>query len=111
MFLQHHKYDTAMKTAIMIWTRLISNIGLFQNRISDRDPKFSSALWTNLQKLFGTKLSFSTAYHPQTDCLVEIMIKTSKDIMRRLCAYVLELKDSDGFTHLWCTVLPALEMA
>ncbi|MBW0474725.1 hypothetical protein O181_014440 [Austropuccinia psidii MF-1] len=62
-------------------------------------------------KLFGTKLSFSTAYHPQTDGLAERMIQTSEDMIRRFCAYGLEFKDSDGFTHEWCTLITALELA
>ncbi|MBW0558173.1 hypothetical protein O181_097888 [Austropuccinia psidii MF-1] len=41
MFLPCHKDDTAMDTAIMIWNRVISDTGLFQNIISDRDPKFT----------------------------------------------------------------------
>ncbi|MBW0564161.1 hypothetical protein O181_103876 [Austropuccinia psidii MF-1] len=67
MFLPCHKDDTAMDKAIMIWNKVISHTGLLQNIISDRDPKFTSELWTNLHNLFGTKLSFSTAYHPQND--------------------------------------------
>ncbi|MBW0537936.1 hypothetical protein O181_077651 [Austropuccinia psidii MF-1] len=63
MFLPCHKDYTAMDTAIMIWNKAISHTGLFQNIISDRDPKFTSALWTSLNNIFGTKLSFSTAYH------------------------------------------------
>ncbi|MBW0582808.1 hypothetical protein O181_122523 [Austropuccinia psidii MF-1] len=37
------------------------------------------------------------------------MIQTLEDMIRRFCAYGLELKDSDGFTHDWCTLIPALE--
>ncbi|MBW0588730.1 hypothetical protein O181_128445 [Austropuccinia psidii MF-1] len=111
MFLPYHKDDAAMDTAIMIWNKVISHTGLFQNIISDRDPKFTSELWTNLHNLFGTKLSFSTAYHPQTDGLAEKMIQTLEDMIRRFCAYGLEFKDSDGFTHYWCTLIPALELA
>ncbi|MBW0566351.1 hypothetical protein O181_106066 [Austropuccinia psidii MF-1] len=81
------------------------------NIMSDGDPKFTSALWTNLHRLFGTKLSFSTAYHPQTDGLSERMIQTLEDMFRRFCAYGLEYKDSGGFTHDWCTLIPALELA
>ncbi|MBW0572819.1 hypothetical protein O181_112534 [Austropuccinia psidii MF-1] len=29
----------------------------------------------------------------------------------RFCAYGLEFKDSDGFTHDWCTLIPAVELA
>ncbi|MBW0539765.1 hypothetical protein O181_079480 [Austropuccinia psidii MF-1] len=106
-----HKDDTAMDTAIMIWNKVISHTGIFQNIISDTDPKFTSELWTNLHNVFGTKLSFSTAYHPQTDGLAERMIKTFGDMIRRFCAYGLELNNSDGFTHDWCTLIPALELA
>ncbi|MBW0565942.1 hypothetical protein O181_105657 [Austropuccinia psidii MF-1] len=74
IFLPCHKDDTAMDTALLIWNRVISHTGLFKNIISDRDPKFTSALWTNLHNLLGKKLSFSTAYHPQTDGLAERMI-------------------------------------
>ncbi|MBW0590768.1 hypothetical protein O181_130483 [Austropuccinia psidii MF-1] len=103
MFLPCHKDDTAMDTVIMIWNKVISHTGLFQNIISDRDPKFTSALWT--------KLSFSTAYHPQTNGLAERMIRTLEDMIRIFCAYALEFRDSDGFTHDWCTLMPALELA
>ncbi|MBW0537745.1 hypothetical protein O181_077460 [Austropuccinia psidii MF-1] len=65
MFLPCHKDDTAMDTAMMIWNKFIRHTGLFQNIISHRDPKFTSALWTNHHNLFGTKISFSTSYHPK----------------------------------------------
>ncbi|MBW0512959.1 hypothetical protein O181_052674 [Austropuccinia psidii MF-1] len=38
------------------------------------------------------------------------MIPTWQDMVRRLCAYGLELKDCYGFTHEWYTLLPALEL-
>ncbi|MBW0543456.1 hypothetical protein O181_083171 [Austropuccinia psidii MF-1] len=99
-----------MDTAVMIWNEMISHTGLFQNIISDRDPKFTSELWTNLYHLFGTKLSFSTPHHPQTDGLEERRIQTLEEMIRRFCAYGLELKDSYGFTHYWCTLVPDLEL-
>ncbi|MBW0553351.1 hypothetical protein O181_093066 [Austropuccinia psidii MF-1] len=103
MLLPCHKDDKAMDTAIMIWNKVIRHTGLFQNIISDRDPKFTSELWTKLHNLFGTKLSFSKAYHCQTDGLAKRMIQTLGDMIRRLCAYGLEVKYSDGFTQDWCT--------
>ncbi|MBW0528572.1 hypothetical protein O181_068287 [Austropuccinia psidii MF-1] len=44
IFLPCHKDDTAMDTALIIWNRVISHTGLFKDIISDRDPKFTSAL-------------------------------------------------------------------
>ncbi|MBW0503909.1 hypothetical protein O181_043624 [Austropuccinia psidii MF-1] len=100
-----------MDTVLLICNRVISHTGLFENIISDRDPKFRSALWTNLHKLLGTKLSFSTAYNPKTDELAERMIQTLEDMIRRFCAYGLYLKDSDGFTHDWCALIPDSKLA
>ncbi|MBW0503044.1 hypothetical protein O181_042759 [Austropuccinia psidii MF-1] len=111
IFLTCHKDDTAMDTALLIWNEVVSWTGIFKNIISDGDPKFTSALWENLHQLFGTKLSFSTAYHPQTDGLAERMIQTLEDKVRRFCTYGLEHKDFDGFTQEWCTLLLTLELA
>ncbi|MBW0476334.1 hypothetical protein O181_016049 [Austropuccinia psidii MF-1] len=58
IFLPFHKDTSAMDKAIMIWNIVIVNTGLFQKVILDRDPKFTSALWTNPHNFLGTKLSF-----------------------------------------------------
>ncbi|MBW0588923.1 hypothetical protein O181_128638 [Austropuccinia psidii MF-1] len=100
-----------MDTALLIWNRVVSWTSIFTNLISDRDTNFTSALWKNLHQLFGTKLSFSTAYHPQTDGLAERMIQNLEYMVRIFCAYGLESKVFDGFTHAWCTLLPELELA
>ncbi|MBW0569902.1 hypothetical protein O181_109617 [Austropuccinia psidii MF-1] len=108
IFLPCHKDDTAISTALLIRNRVKSWTGIFTNIISDTDPKFTSALWTNLHQLFGKNMSFSTAYYPKTDGLAERMIQTLKDMVRRFFAYGLEFKYCDGFTHDLCTLLPAL---
>ncbi|MBW0529545.1 hypothetical protein O181_069260 [Austropuccinia psidii MF-1] len=90
-----------MDTTLFLWSRVISHTGLFKSFRSNRDPKFTSALWTNLPRFFGTKLSFSSEYPPQTDGLEERMIQTLENMFRRFCAYGLELKASDGFNHDW----------
>ncbi|MBW0460841.1 hypothetical protein O181_000556 [Austropuccinia psidii MF-1] len=105
IFLPCHKADTAMDTDLLIWT------GIFINIISDRDLKFTLALWTNLHQLFVTTLSFSTAYPPQTNGLAERIIQNLEHMVRRTCSYDLDLKDCDGFRNYWCTLLPALELA
>ncbi|MBW0515636.1 hypothetical protein O181_055351 [Austropuccinia psidii MF-1] len=57
IFLPCHKDNTAMGTALL-WSGVISHTGLFKDIISDRDPKFTSALCTNLHRLFGTNFTF-----------------------------------------------------
>ncbi|MBW0500214.1 hypothetical protein O181_039929 [Austropuccinia psidii MF-1] len=100
-----------MDTAFLRWNKIISWTGIFTNIISDRNHKFTSALQTNRHQFFGTKLSFSTAYHPQTDGLAERMIQTLEDMVRRLCACGIDLKECIVFNHDWCTLLPELEFA
>ncbi|MBW0499808.1 hypothetical protein O181_039523 [Austropuccinia psidii MF-1] len=94
-----HKDDTAMDIALLIWNRVISWTGIFTNIISNREPKFTSALWTNFHQLFGKRFSFSTASHKQTDGMTERMIQTLEDVVRRFCAYGLEFEYCDGFNH------------
>ena len=96
---------------MLFWEKLISDVGLPKVIISDRDPKFTCAFWKSLYKLMNTKLALSTAYHPQTDGLAERNIQTLENMIRRYCAFGLEYKDKDGYTHDWVSLLPALEIA
>ena len=41
--------------------------GVLVTIVSDRDPRFTARLWQSLQEALGTRLTLSTAYHPQTD--------------------------------------------
>ncbi|MBW0468169.1 hypothetical protein O181_007884 [Austropuccinia psidii MF-1] len=110
-FLPCHKEDTAMDTALLFWNNIISIYGVPKIIISDRDPKFTSEFWTNFYEMLDTKLALSTAYHPQKDGLAERMIQTMEDIFRRFCAYGMEYKDHEGYTHYWVTLLPAVQLA
>ena len=50
--------------------------------VSDRDPRFTTRLWQSLQSALGTKLTFSTAYYPQTDGQSERTIQILEDMLR-----------------------------
>eukprot|EP00253_Pinus_taeda_P006607 PITA_06607 len=61
--------------------------GLPKVIISDRDVKFTSAFWRTLFEGLGTQLSFSTAYHPQTDGQTERVNQVLEDMLR---SYVMQ---------------------
>jgi len=66
--------------------------------VSDRDPRFTSRFWEGLHKALRTKLSLSSAYHPQIDGQTERTIQSLEDLLR---ACVLEQRGSwDGFLPL-----------
>ncbi|MBW0529245.1 hypothetical protein O181_068960 [Austropuccinia psidii MF-1] len=88
--LPFHKEDTATDNALLFWNNMISTCGVPKIIISNRDPRFTSEIWTNMYDILGTRLAFSTAYNPQTDGLAERMIQTMEDILRRFCAYGME---------------------
>ncbi|MBW0512402.1 hypothetical protein O181_052117 [Austropuccinia psidii MF-1] len=106
-----HKENTGMDTALLFWNNITSICGVPKIIISDRDPTFISEFWTILYDILGTKLAFSTAYNPQTDGLAERMIQTMEDIIRKFCAYGMEYKYHEGYTHHWVTLLPAVHLA
>ncbi|MBW0483540.1 hypothetical protein O181_023255 [Austropuccinia psidii MF-1] len=110
-FLSCHKEDTAMDTALLFWNNIISTCGVPKIIISDRNSKFTSEFGTNLYDVLGTKFSFSTAYHAQTDRLAEMRIQTMEDILRRFCAYCMKYKHHEGYTHDWVTLLPVVQLA
>ncbi|MBW0483472.1 hypothetical protein O181_023187 [Austropuccinia psidii MF-1] len=109
--LPYHKEDTEMDTALLFWNNIISTCGIPKPIICHRDTKLKSEFWANLYDMLGTKLAFPTAYHPQKDGLAKRMIQTMEDILRRFCAYGMEYKDHEGYTHYWVTLLPEVQLA
>ena len=54
--------------------------------VSDRDNKFTGALWQELFRLVGTELAISTSYHPQGDGHTEIVNKWNEGYLRNYVA-------------------------
>ena len=48
----------------------------------NHNPRFTTNFWKSLQTALGTKLQFSTAYHPQTYGQSERTIQTLEDMLR-----------------------------
>ena len=49
---------------------------------SDRGTQFTSTFWKTLWDLTGTQLRYSTAYHPQTQGVVERMNAVVGQLLR-----------------------------
>nr|GEV31047.1 putative reverse transcriptase domain-containing protein [Tanacetum cinerariifolium] len=74
-------YKTEKLARIYI-NEIVARHGVPVSIILDRDGRFPSHLWQALQKVLGTKLNMSTAYHPETDGQSERTIQTLKDMLR-----------------------------
>ena len=93
---------TAPEVAKIFFKHVFCHHGLPKVIVSDRDAKFTSHFWRTLFKQLGTKLSMSTAFHPQTDGQTERMNRTMEEMLR---AYVSYNQDN------WDEYLPAVEFA
>lgn len=58
---------TAVDTAKLFFKNVVKYWGIPHVIVSDRDPRFTGRFWTELFKIMGTDLNFSTSFHPQTD--------------------------------------------
>ena len=58
---------TAPEVAELFRDHIWKGHGVPRTIVSDRDTRFISIFWRNLMCSVGTKLQFSTSYHPQTD--------------------------------------------
>jgi len=93
---------SAAQTAKLFFKEIVRIHGLPKEIISDRDTRFLSNFWTSLHQLLGTKLKFSTAYHPETDGQTERLNRTLEDSLRN---YVANAHDT------WDKFLYAVEFA
>ncbi|POM73902.1 LOW QUALITY PROTEIN: Pol protein [Phytophthora palmivora] len=60
--------------------------GLPETIVSDRDPRFTGAFWGTQSQLLGTKLTMSTADHPQTDDQTKRFNRVLEDTLRSIWA-------------------------
>ena len=81
-FLPVRKTYKLEKLAELYVSEIVRLHGVPESIVSDREPRFVSKFWKELQSALGTRLHFSTAFHPQTDGQSERTIQTLEDMLR-----------------------------
>ncbi|CAN6566578.1 unnamed protein product [Malus baccata var. baccata] len=66
-FIPAHVECTAEVAARLFLKHVVKYWGVPRSIVSDRDARFTGRFWKELFKLLGSRLDFSTAFHPQTD--------------------------------------------
>ncbi|KAJ9545764.1 hypothetical protein OSB04_025471 [Centaurea solstitialis] len=82
LFLAIRESSTVEQLAEIYVKEVVSRHGVPVSIISDRDVRFTSRFWERFHSELGTRLHFSTAYHPQTDGQSERTIQTLEDMLR-----------------------------
>ena len=62
-----HKHTSAEDLAKLNFKEICCRFGLPQNLTMDNDVRFLSSSWKSLWNICGTKLQFTSSYHPQAD--------------------------------------------
>jgi hypothetical protein len=76
-------YD-ASRIATLFFAKVVCLHGLPHSIVSNKDVKFVSYFWKALWAKMGTKLQFSSAFHPQTDGQTEVVNRSLGNLLRCL---------------------------
>lgn len=81
-FIPCKKTLTDVQAAHMFIKHIFVHHGLPKVIVSDRDSKFCSNFWVALFDNLGTKLDFSTTFHPESNGQTEVTQNTFCDMLR-----------------------------
>nr|AAS90689.2 putative polyprotein [Oryza sativa Japonica Group] len=81
-FIPVHTTYTGKRLAELYLSRIMCLHRVPKKIVSNRGSQFTSKFWQKLQEELGTRLNFSTAYHPQTDGQTERVNQILEDILR-----------------------------
>uniref|UniRef100_A0A803J5N9 Integrase catalytic domain-containing protein n=1 Tax=Xenopus tropicalis TaxID=8364 RepID=A0A803J5N9_XENTR len=101
-FISLPQLPSAKVLADLFITHIFKFHGFPENIISDRGVQFVSKFWRAFCSLVGTELSFSSAYHPQTNGQTE---RVNQSLEQYLRCYVSDNQST------WSELLPWAEFA
>ena len=78
--------QTLVTIAELLVEHIISKHGVPSELLSDRGTAFLSKLMSDVYKIMGIRKTNTTAYHLQTDCLVERFHRTLTDTLAKTVA-------------------------
>jgi hypothetical protein len=81
-FLSVNQKDSREKLVSLYVQEVVSKHGVPKTIVSDLGSVFTSAFWKQLHEALGSKLDFSTAYHPQTGGQTERTNQILEDMLR-----------------------------
>jgi ribonuclease HI len=88
------------KLAKLYIDRIVKLHGVPKRIVSDRGTQFTSRFWKKLHEALGTKLDFSSAYHPQTDGQTERINQILEDMLRAcVLSYGKDWEDSLSYAE------------
>src|SRR3954467_10880735 len=77
----NHK-DNAEKLVEVYIKEIVSKHGVPKKIVTDRESVFTLAFWKQLHEALGSKLDFSTTYHPETGGQTERTNQILEDMLR-----------------------------
>lgn len=66
-FLPVHMTFSMEQFVQLYFKEMVKLHGVLVSIVSDRDSRFTLNFWKSLHRAMGTKLNYSTVFHPQTD--------------------------------------------
>ena len=106
---------SALSVARVLFDGVVKLHGLPNTMVFDRDKIFTSSVWTELFKLVGIQLLFSTTYHPQTDgvnqCLEMYLRCAVSDAPKKWHAWLAQAEfwyNTNFLTAIGCSPFKAL---
>ena len=81
-FIPCHKGDDSCHVVYLLFKEVVTLHGFPRSIVSDRDSKFLSHILKTLWGKLGTKLLFSTTFHPQTNGKTKVMNRTLLQLLR-----------------------------